>query len=62
MSDRRCRFKPLPTPIMRGEARYWLSRLYQWGDGPKKLGQALWRHGFRAGVRAAREQMKLEEP
>ena len=51
------RHKPIRTPVMRGEANYYLSQLYHISDAAKKLGQLLWRHGFRAGVRAARKQI-----
>ena len=56
MSKRR---KPIRTPVMRGEAQYYLSNLRAgFGDNAKKLGQLLWRHGFQAGVKAARKQMQ----
>jgi hypothetical protein len=42
---------------MRGEANYYLIQLCHISDAAKKLGQQLWRHGFRAGVKAARKQM-----
>lgn len=52
------KYKPIRTPIMRGEANYFLSKLFLFGDIPKRLGAQLWRHGFRAGVKAARKQFE----
>ena len=48
------RHKPIRTPVMRGEAAYYLSKLVSLGGDTWKIGRLLWRHGFRAGVKAAR--------
>ena len=54
-------YRPLPTPVMRGEAAYYLGQLHNINEVAKKIGRLLWRHGFRAGVRAARKQMDEAE-
>jgi len=50
------RHKPIRTPVIRGEADYYIGKLFLNGVS-SRIGKHLWRLGFRAGVKAARAAM-----